>query len=203
MADLDKLRGMLKAEPDYTPNFGSTYSVTLPHPISVVFDKLGKGETLEASVRLSDLCEHFESLESDHVALPGSSPEILSSTCRTLSPVPSSTTNALPRQYFLLVEGVPLLFGAYTRKIRIFGCLTSDEAKGEALYESVTDGVRVHKTRKFVRVSEGETRVDEVIMGQCSRWLQMIVDKETKRGHKCVFSAILQYDRSATLPSLG
>jgi hypothetical protein len=95
---------------------------------------------------------------------------------------------SLPRQYFLLEEGVPLLFGAYTHTTRIFGSLTTDEKSYTALYESVADaGVYVHKTRRFVKVGENETRVEEEIQGWCSKWLQFIVDKETKRGHKCVY----------------
>ena len=195
--DIDKLRKLFTGKPDLAPNFGSTSAVTVPHPIDVVFDKRGRGETLEASVRLSDLCQNFELLESDRVKpdppstsdASGASSigivDLLASTCRNTPSSAPSLAGSYPRQFFLLEEDITMLFGAYTHTTKIFGSLTTDEKGYTALYESVADaGVYVHKTRRFVKVGENETRVEEEIKGQCSRWLQIIVDKETKRSHK-------------------
>lgn len=206
----DDLLQQFKTHPDMVPNFHSTYSVTLPHPIQLTFEKLGRGSTLEASVRLSDLCKNFKIVGDDKVVLgPASAsdnssssphpslPSLLKSTCRSLPSVDTDTNNnapttdILPRTFFYLVESVTIL-GPIKTEAHIVGCLTSDERNYEALYESyagASGGVYIRKTRKF---SETEldggagtgTLVHEVIEGKCGDWLRGIVEKETKRAHK-------------------
>ncbi|KAJ7876046.1 hypothetical protein B0H14DRAFT_33909 [Mycena olivaceomarginata] len=120
----------LLAQPaSFTPNFTAEHSVVLPHSLQTVFDRFGSGETLEDSVRLSDLCSTFRLMTKDHVTL--SKDQSLGEVrCRGLQassePVSSDGERSLVRQFFVLEEVVPLLCGLYQHTVTIAGCLTSD-----------------------------------------------------------------------------
>ncbi|KAJ6497534.1 hypothetical protein C8R45DRAFT_898885 [Mycena sanguinolenta] len=185
----------LLAQPaTFTPNFTSEHSVVLPHSLETVFDKLGSGETLEESVRLSDLCSTFCLTKLDHIVL---SQSLAEERCRGLPPAPSATESkpndgqrTLPRQFFFLEEVVPLLFGLYKHTVTIAGCLTSDREGKTALYEtSAAGGILVWKFRQFEELAPSEdggparTKVHERIEGRAPMVLRSTVDKETRRAH--------------------
>ncbi|KAJ7928096.1 hypothetical protein B0H13DRAFT_1597909 [Mycena leptocephala] len=188
---------LLSKSTSYTPNFTAEHTVILPHDIESVFDKLAHGETMEPSVRLSDLCAMFRLTTRDCVALKGNE-ELGQVRCRGLPPVPGAGENdendnerVLPRQFFVLQEAVPLLFGLYTHTVTIAGCLTSDLARRAVLYESsATGGILISKLRTFEELApsaEGgggpRTKVFERIEGRAPVLLRGTVEKETRRAH--------------------
>ncbi|KAJ6585206.1 hypothetical protein B0H19DRAFT_886580, partial [Mycena capillaripes] len=185
--------------PSFTPNFTSEHSVVLPHALGVVFDKLGNGETVEASVRLSDLCSTFRLTTHDRVAL-SEEQSLREVRARGLSAAPASVEGeggdagkrTLPRQFFVLQEVVPMLGGLYRHTVTIAGCLTSDRARNMALYEtSAAGGILIWKLRTFEELpaedSEGgggvKTKVSERVEGRAPMLLRGIVEKETRRAH--------------------
>ncbi|KAJ7350672.1 hypothetical protein DFH08DRAFT_115071 [Mycena albidolilacea] len=184
----------LLAQPaSFTPNFTAEHSVVLPHSLQTVFDRFGSGETLEDSVRLSDLCSTFRLVTKDHVTL--SKDQSLGEVrCRGLQassePVSSDGERSLMRQFFVLQEVVPLLCGLYQHTVTIAGCLTSDRERNVALYEtSAAGGILVWKLRTFEELapSEGDgqvrTKVHERIQGRAPLLLRSTVEKETRRAH--------------------
>lgn len=188
------------SSPGFTPNFSSTYSVVLDHPISEVFKVIGTSDGHERVSRLSGLCSGFELLRVDTVSIPESS-SLSEITVRTLPTNPESdvvdpsTTTALtsaprtrnlPRQFFKLQETVPLLFGLTKTVVHLEGTLTWDVDAQLALYESQSDkGISVWKLRRFEEVEGNKTRVTETIEGICPGWQRIIVQRETTKGHRC------------------
>jgi hypothetical protein len=178
----------------FTANFTAEHSVVLPHSLGVVFDKLGCGETLEESVRLSDLCSTFRLTTKDHITL-SEDQSLAEVRCRGLTPAPASSEpgsnngeRTLPRQFFVLREVVPLLFGLYKHTVTIAGCLTSDRERNAALYESSAGGILVWKFRTFEELApsesgEARTKVYERIEGKAPMLLRSTVEKETSRAH--------------------
>lgn len=171
-------------------NFHSDYSVVLDHPLSTVFPVLAHGDQLERVARLSDLCTDFELFENDMVALPESKP-LIESRMRTQPAADGEGEGRLPRQYFKLAETVPLLFGLEKTKVEIVGAQTWDPNAHVSLYETVTDqGIIVWKLRQFKEFEEGgkkNTSVSENIRGISPGWMKLIVQRETAKGHRCVF----------------
>ncbi|KAJ7270088.1 hypothetical protein B0H12DRAFT_824778 [Mycena haematopus] len=199
MASDTQTAHLLGQPASFTPNFTAEHSVVLPHSLGVVFDKLGSGETVEASVRLSDLCSTFRLTNNDHIRLPADHWSLAQVRCRGLPPVPSSSDSepvssdverTLPRQFFVLQEVVPLLFGLYKHTVTIAGCLTSDRERNAALYEtSAAGGILIWKLRTFEELAPSEdggqarTKVHERIEGRAPVLLRSTVQKETRRAH--------------------
>jgi hypothetical protein len=184
----------------FTPSFTSERTVILPHDIKTVFDKLGRGEAIEPSVRLSDLCTMFRLTMRDYVALKEE--ELGQVRCRGLPPAPSGEPagesegdgeRVLTRQFFVMQESIPLLFGLYTHITTVAGCFTSDPARKAALYESSAfGGILVWKLRTFeeLALNEGEagakTKVSERMEVRAPILVRGIVEKETRRVHAYV-----------------
>jgi len=188
---------LLAQSPTFKPNFTSEHSVVLPHSLAVVFDKFGSGETLEDSVRLSDLCSTFRLTTKDNIAL-SKDQSLAEVRCRGLPAAPPSSEPAssdgdgertLARQFFVLQEVVPLLFGLYKHTVTIAGCLTSDRERNAALYEtSAAGGILIWKFRTFEELAPSEsgevrTKVYERIEGKAPTLLRSTVEKETRRAH--------------------
>ncbi|KAJ7625363.1 hypothetical protein DFH06DRAFT_1339705 [Mycena polygramma] len=200
MASDAQITALLAQPADFKPNFTAEHSVELPHPLGAVFDALGRGETLEPSVRLSDLCAYFRLTKLDHVKLE-SAQSLDTVRCRGLPPAEGDNSaneegevqggaRVLPRQFFVLQEVVPLVFGLYKHTVTITGCLTSDRARNMALYEtSATGGIRIWKLRTFEELPpaspEGgvRTKVSERVEGRAPALLRGTVEKETRRAH--------------------
>ncbi|KAK7057656.1 hypothetical protein R3P38DRAFT_1182671 [Favolaschia claudopus] len=188
MASASQIQRLLAKPASFTPNFTSEHSVVLPHSLDTVFDKLGCGETLEASVRLSDLCSTFLLTTVDHVSLPEGQ-SLTEVRCRSLPPSDGSSNGALPRQFFELQEVVPLLGGLYKHTVTIAGSLTSDREHKAALYESsASGGILIWKLRTFEELAPDETgqvrtKVEEKIEGKAPMLLRSTVEKETRRAH--------------------
>jgi len=195
MASETQISHLLAQPASFTPNFTAEHSVVLPHSLGVVFDKLGSGETLEDSVRLSDLCSTFRLTTKDHITL-SKDQSLEEVRCRGLPPAPSSSEpvssdgeRTLPRQFFVLQEVVPLLGGLYKHTVTIAGCLTSDREQKAALYEtSAAGGILIWKLRTFEELApndsgEVRTKVYERIEGRAPMLLRSTVEKQTRRGH--------------------
>lgn len=201
--DDQQLASLLSCPADFDSNFSSEYEVELAHPIDDVFHKLGEGITLEASVRLSDLCRGFQLLSQDVVELDRSD-SLETKSCRSLPALSSSSLangqdadrvhgSRLERQFFWLQEAVPILpAGLYDHMVTIAGCLTTDRERHMALYESsASGGILIWKWRCFTPTASasrggGGTRVREIIKGKSGRLLRGVVEKETRRAHRCV-----------------
>ncbi|KAF7362337.1 hypothetical protein MVEN_00580300 [Mycena venus] len=196
MASETQIKKLLAQPATFTPNFTAEHSVVLPHSFGVVFDKLGSGETVEESVRLSDLCSTFRLTTKDHITL-SKDQSLTEVRCRGLPPAPSSTEpteptegeRTLARQFFVLQEVFPLLFGLYKHAVTISGCLTSDRERKAALYEtSAAGGILIWKLRTFEELApsesgEARTKVYERIEGRAPALLRSRVQKETHRAH--------------------
>lgn len=179
-------------QPGFEPNFTAGHTVVLDHPLSVTFPVLGHGDTMERSVRLSDLVSRFDLIKSDTIAIPSSLP-LPQASVRTL---PSSVTAAegerlLPRQFFHLEESVPVLL-VFKTTAKINGTLTWDEDAKVALYESLTEGpgIWIWKLREFEELEEGgvkKTRVKERIQGRAPVLLRGYVEETTRKAHTYVF----------------
>ncbi|KII85165.1 hypothetical protein PLICRDRAFT_116899 [Plicaturopsis crispa FD-325 SS-3] len=185
----DKDASLLAKPASFKPNITSAHEVVIDRPMSTVFPMLAHGDTMEKSVRLSDLCTDFQLLKRDNVRLPGSD-TLSKSHTRTLPA--SEDGSGLPRQYFRLEETVPLIFGL-TRKVEITGTLTWDDDAKVSLYETSADqGILIWKLREFEEFEEGgmtKTKVRETIEGRCPTWLRLIVQKETSRSHRAHMDA--------------
>lgn len=174
-------------ESDY--NFTSEYSVTINHPISKVWPVLGHGDTMKDVVLLYDNCPEFNYLEKDRVPRPSWEPVPPANFSRNAPTLNDDDTNpSIPRQFFRLYEEVHVLPGV-TRRIEINGAQVWDDEAKIALYESATEmGIVVWKLKKFEEVDEESghkaTKITEHIHGKCSWWLKVIVQSETRRGHK-------------------
>ncbi|KAL0955044.1 hypothetical protein HGRIS_003962 [Hohenbuehelia grisea] len=151
-------------EPRQPPNFTSTYSVVLDHPLEIVFGIIGTEDGAERVTRLSKLCTDFKLLQRDEVSIPEGR-ALADSHVRGLPSAPSTTqgdiplsepTRALPRRFFELQETVPILFGAFKQNVHLHGTLTWDTAARTALYETHSDamGIDVWKLRMFEEVVE-------------------------------------------------
>ncbi|KAJ6462038.1 hypothetical protein C8R47DRAFT_1327299 [Mycena vitilis] len=199
MASDAQITSLLAQPADFLPNFTAEHAVELPHPLGAVFDALGRGETLEPSVRLSDLCAYFRFTNLDHVKLEDAQ-SLDTVRCRGLPAAEGDTSaneqgevqaqgeggaRVLPRQFFVLQEVVPLVFGLYKHTVMITGCFTSDRARNMALYEtSASGGIRIWKLRIFEELEGGaRTRVSERIEGRAPALLRGTVEKETRRAH--------------------
>ncbi|KAJ3992409.1 hypothetical protein F5050DRAFT_1699361 [Lentinula boryana] len=176
----------------FQANFSCSHSVVLSHPISQVFTAIGTTQGHERVCRLSKLCTHFETLNSDTVSLPAKA-ALCDNHVRTLpgsDSKPEDTqsnsegTRMLPRQAFTMTETIPLLFGLFKNDVVLKGTLTWDETAKVALYETESsNGVQVWKLRTFEEVDADTTRVSERIEGICPRWLRAIVQREASKGH--------------------
>lgn len=183
------------------PNFTSYYAVLLDRPLSETFPILAERDGFERVTRLSSLCTEFELLKTDTVALSPST-SLSQSSVRTLQGYEASETQeeqvrVLPRQFFKLVETVPIFFGLFKSRVEITGTLTWDEEARVALYESVTNhGIVVWKLRELEELEEGgkqRTRVKETIKGRCPGWMRFIVQREADKGHRCGFSTYHEF----------
>lgn len=175
--------------PGFTPRYTTDHTVVLAHPVSVTFPRLGCGDTMEASVRLSDLVSRFDLIKSDMVAIP-STLDLSKASVRTLA----ASANAgegerlLPRQFFHLEERIPMMFGLIKQTVRINGTLTWDEDAKVALYESLEEsqGILIWKLREFEEFEEDgvmKTRLKESIQGYAPKLLVGIVEKKTRESH--------------------
>ncbi|KAF5391602.1 hypothetical protein D9757_002536 [Collybiopsis confluens] len=180
----------------FTSNFSHSYSVVLQHPISDVFPILGTAKGHEQVCRLSSLCSNFELFEPDHVQLEHGGNYLGETNVRSKAPADNDEAPAsefrkiLPRQPFTMTESVPLLFGMYKANIVLNGTLTWDSEFHTTLYETESNsGVKVWKLRTFEEVAARDvnggnaTLVSERIEGVCPRYLKIIVQKETSKGH--------------------
>ncbi|KAF7351003.1 hypothetical protein MSAN_01662500 [Mycena sanguinolenta] len=204
MASDSQIAKLLAQPASFTPNFTVEHSVVLAHSLETVFDKLGSGETLEESVRLSDLCSTFHLTKLDHIVL-SKDQSLAKERCRGLPPTPSTSDfkpssndgqRTLPRQFFVLQEVVPLLCGLYQHTVTIAGCLTSDREGKAALYEtSAAGGILVRKFRTFEELAPSEggqarTKVHERIEGRAPMLLRSTVEKETREGSYFSYGAV-------------
>lgn len=178
------------------PNFTAIYAVLLDHPLSEVFPVLATSEGCERVTRLSALCTEFKLDRRDDVAIPAST-LLADAHVRTLpaaTAADQSQVRTLPRQFFELVEMVPILFGIITTKVSLSGTLTWDDNEKVALYETRSNqGILVRKLRRFEEVvgkhGNKQTKVEETIEGSCPGWMKMIVQSEARKAHKCVISS--------------
>lgn len=205
---------LMAQEPTHSfkPNFSSTYSIVLNHPIEEVFSVIGTSEGAERVTRLSGLCSSFELVERDAVPIPDDTPlsQVHLRTVSGLIPTdaPSNTPErpprTLPRQHFTLVETVPMLFGLIKKDVHLTGTLTWDYDAKLALYESCSDsGIFVWKLRTFEEAEGGKTRVTEKIEGVCPGWLRAIVQQATTKSHRSVsFQSLLRYPHFNIIPEL-
>ncbi|KAJ3840834.1 hypothetical protein F5878DRAFT_532872 [Lentinula raphanica] len=179
----------------FRPNFSSTHTITLAHPISQVFPILGTVHGHERVCRLSKLCTHFELGDSDTDSILAGA-ALAESHVRTLpsseempdtgsdSVAATRTTRTLARQSFTMTETIPLFLGLLKTDVVLRRMLTWDEDARVALYESESSsGVRVWKVRMFEEVGVSTTRVSERIEGLCPRWMRWIVQREAEKGH--------------------
>jgi hypothetical protein len=177
------------------PRYTAGHTVVLEHPVSTTFPRLGRGDTMEASVRLSNLVSRFDLIKSDTVAIP-STLHLSEASVRTL---PGSANAAagerlLPRQFFHLEETIPVVFGLIKQTVKINGTLTWDEDAKVALYESLEEsqGILTWKLREFEEFEEEgvvKTRVKESIQGHAPKLLKGIVEKTTRESHTYALSS--------------
>ncbi|KAG6865182.1 hypothetical protein C0991_004625 [Blastosporella zonata] len=154
--------------PGFEPNFFSDYSVILDHPLADIFTVIGTSAGLERVTRLSGLCSGFELLDADAVVVDhGASLKDIS--CRTASSSGGEATRQLPRQFFIIHEAVPVIFGLLTTNVSLAGTLTWDKEASFALYESKTNSgidITVWKLRVFEELEGNKTKVTETIQGK-------------------------------------
>ncbi|TFK74085.1 hypothetical protein BDN72DRAFT_955954 [Pluteus cervinus] len=183
----------------FEPNFSSTYSITLNHPITTVFPILGTKEGHERVSRLATLCTSVQLDEEDEVAIPmdKSLKDVYvrtwpaAATPNVGNDSDSNIRRVLPRQHFTMEETVPILFGFYKSVVPIKGTLTWDPTNYLALYESIAGpSIRVWKLRTFEEVVDSDhgdgsskTRLTEEIRGKCPGWMKLIVQNETTKAH--------------------
>jgi len=164
--------------------------VILNHPIADVFSIIGTSAGHERVTRLSGMCSGFELLNADTIAVPQTT-SLADISVRTVSPLEAhdteeSAVRQLPRQFFVIHEAVPVIFGIVKTHISLSGTLTWDDEAKIALYESKTNSgisVTVWKLRKFEEVEEGKTKVTETIQGKCAGWVRDTVQGQTHSGH--------------------
>lgn len=180
---------MATPNPGFQPNFFSSHSVLLNHPIDEVFQFIGTHKGQERVTKLSALCTRCELLERDTVSIPQATalgdthvrtqPSALGADTQTSE----APTRQLPRQAFSMTEIVPVLFGLIQKSVNINGTVTWDEDAKVSLYESVAgSNIFTWKLRVFEE-EDGKTRVSERIEGHCPGLLRSIVQKETTKGH--------------------
>jgi hypothetical protein len=179
---------MVPTAPGFDPNFYSSYSVVLEHPIVEVFSAIGTSKGHERVTRLTELCTACALQQADTVTIPKSS-SLSDIAVRTVRDdhSPEPPTRALPRQFWTLTETVPLIFGLVQKDVHITGSLTWDDEAKLALYESTADfGVLVWKLRMFEEIDAKSTRVTEDIRGKCSPLLKGIVQRQATTAHMYV-----------------
>ncbi|GLB40302.1 putative COQ9 [Lyophyllum shimeji] len=179
----------LPSAPGFLPNFFATYSVVLDHPIADVFLVIGTFAGHERVTRLSAMCSGFELLNADTVTVPEAT-SLADISVRIASPSEKDDTGPLarqlPRQFFIIHETVPVVFGLVKTHVSLAGTLTWDADAKLALYESKTRSgidVMVWKLRRFEGLEWNRTRVTETIHGRCPAWLRGIVESQTRAGH--------------------
>ncbi|KAH8830304.1 hypothetical protein DL96DRAFT_1592374 [Flagelloscypha sp. PMI_526] len=168
---------------NFKPNFSSTKTLTLPYPIEKVFSVLGSDQSaLCKVVLLSNIASDCELLEQDTVTVDGPLEKAL---VREQAAGPG-----FPRQHYKYKETIKIIPGIslFDVVVNLPGTNTWDEKNKVVLFETASDqGVAVVKVRTFTEINGGAaTQVTETITGQCSWWLQSIVQKQVDATHKQV-----------------
>ncbi|KAG5730955.1 hypothetical protein E4T56_gene7138 [Termitomyces sp. T112] len=173
--------------PGFEPNFFSDYSIILDHSVADVFTVVGTSAGHKRVTRLSTMCSGFELLHNDTIAISQAS-SLKDVSVRTASSAENEETpmRVLPRQFFVLQETAPVLFGLLKVQVTLAGTLTWDEEFKITLYESKPKSgleILVWKRRVFERLEEKRTKVTETVRGKCPVWLRGIVQRQTRSGH--------------------
>lgn len=185
----------LLSTPYTEPNFTSTHSVVLPHPVETTFAVLADGTKMDRVVRLSSACAGFDILRTDAIVLPDPSKPLSESRVRMLPPAENrDEPGTLPRTTFHLQEKVNVLGPLYKQIVDIAGTQAWDEKKKQMLYESVSkqNGILIWKLREFEEVDAGGgngkkgTRVKERIEGRAPKLIRKATEKLARKAHQYV-----------------
>ncbi|KAF9524281.1 hypothetical protein CPB83DRAFT_861535 [Crepidotus variabilis] len=174
-----------------------SHSVTLPHPIAVVFPILSEPQHMESLQRLTPEAQQFSLLPTDQIRLPkgGLAPLFSPTHPKTAAGLPRPRTidallteepgaeagEIVERVKFEFSGTVPLLFGLVKRPLAVAGAQVVEKNSRTVLFESGVEasGIRELKVRTFEEVildggKEG-TKVKETVWGTCPFYLAPVL----------------------------
>ncbi|KAF7290687.1 hypothetical protein MIND_01309000 [Mycena indigotica] len=187
------------------PQFSSDYSVVLSHPLHdvgpVVLPENGPSikrfvegtRAHDASGTMNFIHHHtdFVYLDLENVLAADNLPLF-----RTLRGLPDRNDfpvndNILQRDYFTVVERVPVLFGFFSHTVTVKSWGIVDPVHHIAAYETEVEGtgVRVWKMRRLKSVGERCTNVVEQLRGICPKMLRPLVAKQSAQTHRATMDA--------------
>jgi len=203
-------------------SFSMSHTITLAHPISVVFPTLSDPQRLERLQRLSAEAQHFLLLPSDSVRLPpgGLAPLIPAANHpqnannlprpKTMDKCEGSEGDGndsqaagrlVQRTWFEFGGTVPLVFGLINRPLKVAGAQVVDQDARIVLFESGVEasGIKEIKVRTFeeVELAEGKkgTRVKETVWGTCPWFLSkilMFIAPKSLRDHMELYHTLFE-----------